>query len=113
MPTTVNIQYKFRRRLKRLKRKYPAVTQEVGKLVTELEQDQRPGDKLAGFGYDLYKVRLPNPSAQRGKRGGFRVVYYVQFADLIHLVTIYSKSEENDVSAHAVQGILAEIEDIE
>lgn len=61
----------------------------------------------------LHKFRLPNPSARRGKSGGFRVVYYAQFADLIHLVTIYSKSEENDVSAHAVQGILAEIEDVD
>ena len=90
MPTTVNLLHKFRRRLKRLKRKYPAVTQEVSRLVTELENDLRPGVKLTGFGFDLYKVRLPNPSARRGKSGGFRVVYYVHFADLIHLVTIYS-----------------------
>lgn len=101
------------RRLKRLRRKYPAVTVEVSKLVTELENDKRPGVKLAGFGFDLYKVRLPNPSAQRGKSGGFRVVYYVQFVDLIHLVTIYSKSEESDIGIQAVQGIIADIEDIE
>ncbi len=113
MPTTVNLIHKFRRRLKRLKRKYPGVTQEVSKLVTDLENNHRPGDKLSGFGFDLYKVRLPNPSAQRGKSGGFRVVYYVQFADLIHLVTIYSKTDESDVSAYAVQAVLAEIEDID
>lgn len=113
MPATVNLLNKFRRRLKRLRRKYPAVTQEVNKLVTDLENDQRPGDKLSGFGYDLYKVRLPNPSARRGRSGGFRVVYYVQFADLVHLVTIFSKSEKSDVSVHAVQGVLAEIEDID
>lgn len=83
MPAAVNLLQKFRRRLKRLRRKYPAVTVEVSKLVTELENDKRPGFKLAGFGFDLYKVRLPNPSAQRGKSGGFRVVYYVQFVDLI------------------------------
>ena len=64
-------------------------------------------------GYELYKVRLPNPSARRGKSGGFRVIYYVQFADLVHLIVFYSKSEESDVSAQAVQGILAEIEDID
>ena len=113
MPAAVNLLQKFRRRLKRLRRKYPAVTVEVSKLVTELENDKRPGVKLAGFGFDLYKVRLPNPSAQRGKSGGFRVVYYVQFVDLIHLVTIYSKSEESDIGIQAVQGIIADIEDIE
>ena len=113
MPATVKLLPKFRRRLKRLKRKYPAVTQEVSKLVSELENDQRPGDKLAGAGYALYKARLPNPSAQRGKSGGFRVVYYAQFADLVHLVTIYSKSEEVDIGLPAILSIVADIEDFD
>ena len=113
MPTTVNLLHKFRRRLKRLRRKYPAVTQEVDKLLTALERDRRPGEKLSGYGHDLYKVRLPNPSARRGKGGGFRVVYYVQFADLVYLVTIYSKTEESDISQSAVDSILADIADYE
>ena len=53
MPATVNLLQKFLRRLKRLRRKYPAVTVEVSKLVTELENDKRPGVKLVGFGFDL------------------------------------------------------------
>ena len=112
MPATIYLLQKFRRRLKRLRRKYPAVTDEVGKFITELENGNRPGVQLARYGYELYKVRLPNPSARRGKSGGFRVIYYVQFADLVHLELIYSKSEECDVSAQAVEAILAEIEDI-
>jgi hypothetical protein len=64
MPTTVNIPPEVQKKIKRLKRKYPAVTGEVRKLVTQLEDDDRPGDKIAGVGYDVYKVRLPNPSAQ-------------------------------------------------
>ncbi|MDE2855188.1 MAG: type II toxin-antitoxin system RelE/ParE family toxin [Chloroflexota bacterium] len=113
MPATVRLLPKFRRRLKRLRRKYPAVTLEVDKLITALEIDHRPGDKLSGYGYDLYKVRLPNPSARRGKSGGFRVVYYVQFEDLVHLVTIYSKSEEGDIRPSAVESILADIADVD
>ena len=109
MPTTVNIPPEVQKKIKRLKRKYPAVTGEVRKLVTQLEDDDRPGDKIAGVGYDVYKVRLPNPSAQWGKSGGFRVIYYVQLADHVILITIYSKTEQTDINPDKVRQVLESI----
>lgn len=67
MPTKVDIPLVVERELKRLKRKYPSVTTEVRKLVIQLENDERPGDQIPGVGYDVFKVRLVNPSANRGK----------------------------------------------
>ena len=110
MPTVVNISSEAQKKIKRLKRKYPSVTGEVRKLVAQLEDDNRPGDKIAGVGYDVYKVRLPNPSAQRGKSGGFRVIYYVQFADIVILLTIYSKTEQTDISSEKIRQVLQNIE---
>lgn len=81
--------------------------------MNQLENDERPGDKLAGTGYDLYKVRLANPSARRGKSGGFRVIYYVQFVDSVQLVTIYSKTEKSDISAERIRRAIAEIGDFD
>lgn len=109
MPTTVNIPPEVQKKIKRLKRKYPAVTGEVRKLVVQLEDDDRPGDKIAEVGYDVYKVRLPNPSAQRGKSGGFRVIYYVQLADHVILITIYSKTEQTDISSDKIRQVLENI----
>jgi mRNA-degrading endonuclease RelE of RelBE toxin-antitoxin system len=109
MATQVNIPPQVRKELKHLKRKYPAVTSEVGTLVGQLENDERPGDKIPGVGYDVYKVRLPNPSAQRGKSGGFRVVYYVKLADLVILVTIYSKTEQADISPERIRQALQDL----
>jgi hypothetical protein len=55
-------------------------------------------DKIPNVGYDMYKVRLANPSAKRGKRGGFPAIYYLQLVDSATLLTIYSKTEQTDIS---------------
>lgn len=105
MPTTVNITADAQRDVKHLKRKYPAVTGQIRKLIDQLENDERPGDKVSGVGFDVYKVRLPNPSAQRGKSGGFRVIYYVQMADSVFLLKVYSKTEQADIRADEIRRI--------
>ena len=109
MPTKVNIPPQFEKDLKQLRRKYPAVTAEVRKLVVQLENDERPGDRVPNVGYEVYKVRLPNPSARRGTSGGFRVIYYVQLVDSIILLTLYSKTEQSNISPEAIRQVLEEV----
>ena len=109
MPTRVDVPAPFLKKLRGLARKYPAVIAQYKKLVTSLGNDERPGDKVPGVGYDVYKVRLPNPSAQRGKSGGFRVIYYVRLADHIVLVTVYSKTEQSDISPDAIRRAIEDI----
>ncbi|MCU0475365.1 MAG: type II toxin-antitoxin system RelE/ParE family toxin [Anaerolineae bacterium] len=92
--------------LKRLRKKYPAVVTEVKSLVLRLESGDFEGDKIQGIGFDAYKVRLPNPSANRGKRGGFRVIYFVRMSDQVILLIVYSKSERTDVSLTAVRQLI-------
>lgn len=110
MPTTVNLSSEFQKAVKGLKRRYPAVTDEVRKLVARLERDERPGNKIPGTGTTLYKVRLPNPSARRGKRGGFRVIYYLLLSDQVIMLTIYSKSLRADLSLSKLRRLLDEID---
>jgi mRNA-degrading endonuclease RelE of RelBE toxin-antitoxin system len=110
MPTKVITLPEFEKAVKQLKRKYPAVTSEVRKLVIQLESDERLGDKIPDVGYDVYKVRLSNPSASRGKSGGFRAIYYVQVEDKLFLLTIYSKTEQANISPEKIRQIIEEIE---
>jgi mRNA-degrading endonuclease RelE of RelBE toxin-antitoxin system len=109
MTTTVNIPPVVQKQIKRLKRKYPAVTAEIRRLVVALENDERPGDKIPGVKYDMYKVRLPNPSAGRGKSGGFRVIYYLEMADVVILVTLYAKTEQSDISPAQIRRLLEDL----
>jgi mRNA-degrading endonuclease RelE of RelBE toxin-antitoxin system len=55
-----------------------------------------------------YKVRLPNPSAGRGKRGGFRVVYYIKRADIVLMLTIYNKTQRSDIAPEQIRRIIEE-----
>ena len=96
--------------IERLNRKYPRTLDEVEKLVEQLKAGKRPGDKIPDIGYNVFKVRLKNPSAGRGKQGGFRAIYYVRIAEHIILLTIYSKSEREDISAGDIQHVIDDIE---
>jgi len=109
MPTKVDTPPEFLRQLKRLARKYPTVTQIVRELIDELETDSRPGDLIPNVGYDVYKVRIKNPDSQRGKSGGFRVIYYLKLIDSVILIIIYSKTERNDISPHEIKEIVDEL----
>ncbi len=62
-------------------------------------------------GYAVYKVRLPNRSARRGKSGGFRVIYYAQIEDVVTLLTIYSKFEDSDISTREIQQLAREADE--
>ncbi len=103
MPTTVKYLKVFDKRLERLERRYPRTTHDVRGLIRQIMQDQRPGQRIPHVGYAVYKVRLPNRAARRGKSGGFRVIYYVQLSDRVTLLTIYSKSDESDISTREIQ----------
>ncbi len=111
MPTTVKYHPLFGKQLERLERKYRRTADEVDSLLVQLERGERPGQRIPRVGYAVYKVRLPNRAARRGKSGGFRVIYYVQFSDRVTLLTIYSKSDENDISARAIQELAREADE--
>lgn len=106
MTVRVELSDHFEKELRRLYRKYPSVLSEVEALVTQLERGDLPGDKIPNIGYNVYKVRLRNPSAGRGKRGGFRAIYYVQHTNLIGLITIYFKSDQADIHAERLQALI-------
>jgi mRNA-degrading endonuclease RelE of RelBE toxin-antitoxin system len=98
----------FTKALDRLERKYPKVFDEVEALLEQLKANERPGDKIPGVGYDVRKVRLGNPSAKRGKRGGFRAVYYILQKDRVLMLTLYAKTERKDMTPEQIRRIIEE-----
>jgi mRNA-degrading endonuclease RelE of RelBE toxin-antitoxin system len=105
--TRIEFSGQFKKSLKRLGRKYPKVLSEVNGLISRLEADEREGDKLQNLGnLEVYKARLKNPDAKSGKSGGFRVIYYVKIQDMVYLLEIYSKSEQENISSETILEIL-------
>ena len=96
-PVTVRYSDTFKRQLKRLSRKYRRIRSDIQPFITQLESGETPGERLQRVNYTLYKARLSNTDAQRGKRGGYRVIYYMKQRDDILLITIYSKTDQADI----------------
>ena len=110
MPTRVDTHPRFRKRTRRLRRRFPSIHIDIRTLILRLRNDERPGQRIPNVGYAVYKVRLPNRAARRGKRGGFRAIYYVQFSDAVTLLTIYSKTDDTDISVAEIRQLAREAE---
>ena len=99
---------RFRSQLKKLRKTYRKVNDDVEELISALEAGNRPGVRLQGLGgREAYKVRLPNSSANIGKRGGFRVEYHVG-AQTVSLFLIWSKTQVDDLPIELTLQVLRE-----
>jgi mRNA-degrading endonuclease RelE of RelBE toxin-antitoxin system len=100
----------FSRNLRTLVKKYRSIRKDVQPVIAQLEQGELPGDKISGVGHDVFKLRVRNSDNQKGKSGGYRLIYYVKTAVGIILLTIYTKSEQVDIAADDLRSIIAEYE---
>jgi mRNA-degrading endonuclease RelE of RelBE toxin-antitoxin system len=110
----VEIRYtaEFKRNLRRLAKKYPNIRADLGALLNSLQSGETPGDQVPHVHhYTVYKVRVPNRDAQRGKSGGYRVIYYLQTAEQVILITLYSKTEQGDIAPELIRQII-EVSDV-
>lgn len=83
--------------------------EEYANLQSFLVQNPEAGDVVPGSG-GLCKLRWRGKG--RGKRGGFRVIYYARTAQgQIWMLTIYPKSVIETIPAHILRQIRKEIED--
>jgi len=109
-PVRVDFAPEVLRVLKRLRKKYPNVAADLKDLTDRLEQGETPGDQIQGVGYTVYKARVRNQDTQKGKSGGYRVIYYVRTANSVIVITMYAKSERADVSTGRIKQIIEEYE---
>ena len=67
--------------------------------------------RIAGLGenYIVIKVRVRKSNIQKGKSAGYRLVYQVESPTNVLLLTIYSKSDRDDISSAEILNILASI----
>ncbi len=100
----------FLKDVKQLRKRYRQVEDDVEELVAEMERGNFRGDLLPGYSRDVYKVRLANRFARRGRRGGFRVIYSLLDANTVVYLHIYSKSDKDDVSRSDIDRMLRDLE---
>ena len=78
-------------------------------LQTFLMERPDVGNVIPGSG-GIRKLRWRAPG--RGKRGGYRVIYYAQLNQgIIWMLTMYPKNVAENIPAHVLRQIRKEIED--
>lgn len=101
----------FKRDLKQLAKRYRRIKSDLSPVLEQLQSGEIPGNRIQGTEHLVYKARIRNTDARKGKSGGYRMIYYVQVAERIILITIYSKSDQADISSEEIVDIIQEVED--
>ena len=100
----------FKRQFKRLKKKYPSLTEDLKIFSLDLRANPQQGVPL---GARLYKVRMAIAAKGKGKSGGARVITYRLLATQEHieitLLTIYDKNEIDNLSDDYLRSLVKDL----
>jgi len=109
---SVDVRYtpEFKRNLRALAKKYRHIRSDVQPVIEEIQRGSFPGVQVTETGYAIFKVRLKNSDIPKGKRSGYRFIYYLKKRDEAILVTIYSKTDQSDITPAQIRRILKEYE---
>jgi mRNA-degrading endonuclease RelE of RelBE toxin-antitoxin system len=94
----------FEREFKPLLKKYKSLKSDLVNLFSSLEINPKQGKPL---GKDCYKIRMAISGKGKGKSGGARIITCVRVtAEKIYLISIYDKSEKEDISDKQLNELL-------
>ena len=93
---------------KQLKKENRSFDKDIGEALADLDANgsSPSDDPIPDFNSVLFKRRVRNRDANKGKRDGYRIIYGV-FPEGIALVAIFSKSERTDVPRPDLHRLLA------
>ena len=90
----------FQRNIRKLRKKYPGADDAVCRAIGHLGENPALGVPLRGFGHRVRKLRIGNPSARRGKSGGYRLIYdWDPATTILVLLLPYTHDQKDDVLA--------------
>jgi len=101
----------FRRKLKKLEKKYPSIKNDLSGLLSDMEDGKISGDPIPGLFNKVFKVRAGSSDMKKGKSGGFRIIYYVDNENgEIYLLTVYAKTKNENIPVKDIQAVLKELD---
>jgi mRNA-degrading endonuclease RelE of RelBE toxin-antitoxin system len=105
----ITVTNKFKKNLKILAKKYKNIKKDLQHFSNELIEQKIIGDKISNTGgKNIYKARISNSSSNKGKSGGYRVIYYIKNGNNYILLTIYTKSEKENLHSKEINKIIVD-----
>lgn len=111
LPIQVSFTDRFENEVRRLAKRYRRIRLDIQPIIDQLEIGELPGDQIPNMDYTVFKVRVRNSDVQKGRSGGYRVIYYLKTETQILLVTMYSKSDRSDITTTEIREILNRAEE--
>lgn len=100
--------HRFEKEIKRLIRKFPSLKNEFSDLINAIQLNPEFGTFI---GNHCYKIRLAIRSKGKGKSGGARVITYLYLdSKTVYLLTIYDKSEKEDLHLSDIKEMVESLE---
>lgn len=95
---------RFKKEAKRLSKKFPSLKAELAELDETLTNQPDIGTPL---GNNTYKIRVAIRSKRKGKSGGGRIItYLINENKEVYLLTIYDKSELDNIDDKTLKNII-------
>jgi mRNA-degrading endonuclease RelE of RelBE toxin-antitoxin system len=94
--------------LRELTKRYPRAPKAVNPALEDLKQHPEAGSAIPGWHRRVWKLRINSRGISRGKRFGFRLIYYLE-GRTIYPLLIYAKTSKSDVSDQEIMRALRAI----
>jgi len=110
MTYDVHLADTFQKSIKALKKKYPHVKDDLLSQVKALEEDPSAGDPIPGWNKEVWKVRVASSDVKKGKRGGYRLIYFWKAAEMkVYLLVAYFKGEKEQITKKEIETLLKKL----
>jgi mRNA-degrading endonuclease RelE of RelBE toxin-antitoxin system len=113
VPIEIRLTPDFRKQVRKLEKRYRKIQSDLQPILMQIQLGEIIGDRLQGIDAEVFKVRIRNSDVNRGKSGGYRMIYWLKLPECVVLLDIYSKSDRDDVEINIIQNIINEFVDIE
>lgn len=112
MSYSVVLTRSFQHSVKQLEKRFRRVKDDVRVAIQVLLQTPRLGVIIPGSS-GVRKLRVRNADLGKGKRGGYRLLYYVEDQPIptIYLLLLYAKSDREGVTRRELKQLLDELAD--
>ena len=99
----------FKRNLRQLAKKYRRIKSDLKSFFEDIAQGGTPGIQVSRIGFEVFKARVKNSDASKGKAGGYRIIYQrIPDKHQIVLITLYSKTEQADITPAEIRRIISD-----